>query len=601
MSNLEFENLDSVMHNKIIVVPDYQRDYSWGNTEVSTLMEDLSGLYERNAAGGQDASDTHFIGSIVLIPFDGAISSQNEKLGSNPKLSKFEIVNIIDGQQRVSTISLLLLAIRDYAKSRGFSIEESQNVNNLLDTGRKTSEGCGIPVFHFSQENTQECYDAMLFGDEHSFDRRKIGARRLSAAKEHFDSKLKEMFDADADADAAMHLNELVEQILYSLQIVEIDCGQDSDAFQIFESLNSTGVPLTPAEQVKNLVLMRSKSIDVTLSHWEKVVENVGEDDLVEFLAQYLFCLRGRRVSRKDIYREFKDLLKSSKVSESLDLMLGYAQIYNVLKNPAAGLLAAGALKDLEDLSQKQVYVPLMVAAKRFGINSKDFASIADALLVFIVRHQVCSQSSNKFDVVFSEVCEMVNNEANSAADIVSFFRQKQMDDTEFESMFKKLSFPYSGTAQKKARVYLKRLEEKSKGADSPLQLQSATLSVEHIIPKQPSIEQLQGWIGKAEADALRDKDPKLDDFSEQTIMSVGNLALLYVPENSAANNKSYREKLKRYQQPVCDKDGNERGIPAEVFALIKELVDEDKEEFTADSVETRAQKLADRAVSVWR
>lgn len=600
MSILEFEKLEDVMSGKIIVVPDYQRDYSWGNTEVATLMDDLANLYGRNTGPASSNQEKHFMGSIVLIPFDEVISKGGKELSSNPKLgTKYKIVNIIDGQQRFSTLSLLLISIRDYAEENGIELEEIQSVLNLLDTGKKTADGERIPVFHFSQENTQKCYDSLLYKDAREYDKRKAGARHLLSSKNYFDDRLKELFGSCQSTEEA--LNDFVEQVLYSLQLVEIDCGQDSDAFQIFESLNSTGVPLTPAEQVKNLVLMRSNKKDETLNLWEKIVENVGEDDFVEFLAQFLFCLRGHRVSRKDIYREFREWLNSSKVSDVLKQMLQYARAYNGLRNPPAGIPASGALKDLKDLSQKQVYVPLMVAANRFDIESKDFAVVSDAVLVFIVRHQVCSQSSNKLDAVFSKAIEVINNEANGPKEVVAFFRLEQMDDFTFKHMFENLSFPYSGAAQSKARVYLKRLEEKSKGADSPLQLQTVNLSVEHIIPKQPSIEQLEGWIGKEKADALRSTDPKLDDFSEQIIMSIGNLALLYVPENSAANNKSYREKIRRYQEPVRDKDGNDRGVPSQVFSLIGELVDENAKTFNAESVEKRAKKLADKAVGVWR
>ena len=594
MSVLEFESFDDVMHNKIVVVPDYQRDYSWSNAELRTLAEDIRGLYERNLTGGDHK---HFIGSIVLIPLDESISHTAKAIASNPKLNKYGKYNIIDGQQRISTISILFIAIRDYAASRGIELEE--DVKSMIDTGKKDDEGNGIPVLHFSQENTQKCFNAMVFGGDTKYDQRKVGARRLLTAKKHFDGELADLFDKDADA--AEHLNKYVYQVFYSLQLVEIDCSQDSDAFQIFESLNATGVPLTPAEQVKNLVLMRSGSKDVSLSSWEKVVESVGEDNLVEFLAQFMFCRENHRVSRKDIYREFKETLKTYKVSALLGDMSEFANIYRSLRNPTAGLASTSSLEDLGDLGQRQAYVPLLLAASRFGVNSKEFAKISDAVLVFIVRHQVCSQSTNKLDVVFSSACEVIKNEANGVDDIIAFFKEKQMEDEAFQLMFKDLSFPYTATAQRKARVYLKRIEEKAKGSNIPLQLQSSDLSVEHIIPKQPSIEQLEGWIGKENADELRSIDPKLDDFSEQTIMRIGNLALLYTPENSSANNKDYLAKRKCYSQAVVDKDGNNRGIPAEVFTLIRELLDEYVDEFTADSVVKRSEELASKAVQAWK
>lgn len=595
MSVLEFESLDDVMHNKIVVVPDYQRDYSWSSTEWATLAEDLENLYERSVS---DTTCKHFIGSIVLIPLDDAISHAARSIVSDPKLNKYSKYNIIDGQQRISTLSILFIAIRDYAEKHGIELDEGRSIENILDTGKRDADGNGIPVLHFSQDNTQRCFNSMLFGADLKFDQRRVGARRLLSAKRFFDERLVALFDG---GEVEEEINKYVYQVLYSLQMVEIDCNEDSDAFQIFESLNATGVPLTPAEQVKNLVLMHSGSKDVSLSYWEKIVESTGEDELVEFLAQFMFCRENHRVSRKDIYREFKDALRTSKVSEVLSEMSEYAEFYSQLRNPSAALPASGALKDLSDLGQRQAYVPLLLAAARLGVKSKEFAEVADAVLVFIVRHQVCSQSTNKLDVVFSSACEIIKNEAKTLEDIVAFFRREQMDDRLFEQMFKELSFPYTATAQRKARVYLKRIEEREKGSNNPLLLQAPGLSVEHIIPKQPSIGQLEGWIGEAAAEELRSSDPKLDDFSEQIIMSIGNLALLYAPENSSANNQDYSAKRECYTRSVVDKDGENRGIPCEVFSLIRDLLDDYQDEFTDRSVQERACKLARKATVAWR
>lgn len=83
--------------------------------------------------------------------------------------------------------------------------------------------------------------------------------------------------------------------------------------------------------------------------------------------------------------------------------------------------------------------------------------------------------------------------------------------------------------------------------------------------------------------------------------MRIGNLALLYTPENSSASNKDYLAKRKCYSQAVVDKDGNNRGIPAEVFTLIRELLEDYVDEFTDDSVSDRSKKLAAKAVQAWR
>ena len=115
MDPLHFQHLNNAMNNKIFIVPDYQRDYAWQKAEWTTLTEDIDVLYERDAFGNDES---HFIGSIVLIPLDADISRAAKEIEENSKLNKFDKFNIIDGQQRITTLSILLISIRDYAEKK---------------------------------------------------------------------------------------------------------------------------------------------------------------------------------------------------------------------------------------------------------------------------------------------------------------------------------------------------------------------------------------------------------------------------------------------------------------------------------------------------
>lgn len=596
MDPLHFQHLNNAMNNKIFIVPDYQRDYAWQKAEWTTLTEDIDVLYERDAFGNDES---HFIGSIVLIPLDADISRAAKEIEENSKLNKFDKFNIIDGQQRITTLSILLISIRDYAEKNKIELDEAQDIAASLNTGKRDRDKNEIPILHFSQLNTQNCYNAILYHEDISYDGRRTGARRIKGAKDFFGKKIESLFaDTENKQDA---LNKYVNQILYALTMVIIECAKSSDAFQIFESLNATGVPLTPADQVKNLILMKSNKVDETLKKWETIVEATNENDLVEFLAQYLFCKKNQRVPRKDIYREFREMLNQVETTSLLNELEQYASYFKSFKNPPATWKAARQLIDLNNLGQKQAYVPLMLAASRFEIDSNAFTAISDEVLIFIVRHQVCSQSSNKLDGIFAKACSFIKDESKSEKDIIAFFKNEQMPDNAFKEAFTSLSFSYSSSEQAKARVYLKRIEEKEHGSESPLELKTSELSIEHIIPKQPSIQDLQEWLGDEETDRLRKEDPNLERFSEDTIMNIGNLALLYMPENSSASNGNYESKVNRYQNPMKDKEGVNRGIPMEVFTLIKELIEEFPEKFDASSVEKRSRDLAKKAVDAWR
>lgn len=298
---------------------------------------------------------------------------------------------------------------------------------------------------------------------------------------------------------------------------------------------------------------------------------------------------------------EVKQQVKEDGPQTVMNDFLKYGEIYAELKRPSASNQSADILNDLDLLGQEQAFVPLLAAGARFGVRTSDFNTIADALLVFIVRHQVCGQSSNKLDKVFSNACEFIKDESKSAEEVSRFFKKNQQKNEDFESYFANLRFEHGCKDQRKARVYLKRIEQKEWGSDQPFSLEDSKLTIEHIMPKQPDRKELVGWIGESRADEIiQGGQAEIDKFTNDCVKSVGNLALLYAPENASAGNACYAEKLKVYGSPLIDGSGEERGVPKEVFKLIGELVLDYPESFDEGCVIKRAKTLAGKAVLAW-
>ncbi len=308
MNHIDFDSLDDVVHSTVFSIPDYQRDYSWGKGEVLTLLDDIHTLYDNN---GSDGTAEHFCGSIVTIAFDEEVSRNTRDVINSKRLKNFDKMNLIDGQQRLSTLSLLLIAIRDYAKENGVKLD---GLDELIDTGKKDSNGCQIPVMNFSDINTQECYRDLLYKDANKFDKRKLGAKHLLDTYQLYHDFVKGICD-NKSAGLEATLEAIVKQIAYHLTFVGICCNEDSDACQIFESFTAADLSLMPAEQVKSIILTKSQSRDQSLSQWESISSLVGEDSLVDFLSHYLFCKNCARVSRRDIRSSFKAMLKRKSVS----------------------------------------------------------------------------------------------------------------------------------------------------------------------------------------------------------------------------------------------------------------------------------------------
>lgn len=589
MNHIDFDNLNDITFSTLFAIPDYQRDYSWGTAEVETLLEDIRDLLYKN---GADGNHKHFCGSIVVIRFDPTVSKNTQGAFATKKLKNFSKVNVIDGQQRLSTLSLLMIAIKDKLKGTDFTVSKFED---MIDTGMKDANGDFVPVLNFADLNTQNCYKHLLYGKDVNYTANRSGAKNMTRAYEICRRFVAEICSNTNDVETT--LDRLIEQVRYHLTFVGIYCEEEADAYQIFESLNATGLSLTPAEQVKNLVLMRSKDNNAhTLSQWENIVSTVGEGKIVAFLSHYLFYKNSKRISKKDVYEGFKELFKSVSVSMVLNELDACAAIYGELRNPSATNPSSPMLLDMRDLGVEQAYVPLLAAGRRFGVQSQDFKLVADSILVYIVRHLVCSQSSNKLDTVFSSACKEIANQEKGVTDVVAFFKQERMEDSKFLEFFEALTFEYTAKPQRIARTLLRRVKEYAHGSNYPVTFNREELTAEHVIPKHPDKEDLRAWIG-SDVDA---SDFDVKRFTDQTIKSIGNLVLLFQPENTSAGNEDYVAKVKVYTSPMKDKAGNDRGIPRDNFELVKQLLIDNPNEFNAKSVSSRATALAKIAVEAW-
>lgn len=591
MNSIGFDQfIDAMVNSKLYVVPDYQRDYSWGNSEVQTLLDDIESLCERNAGG---TKYTHFCGALVFIDFDPEVSLNNRDLDNSARLSKVAKKNIIDGQQRITTLSLLILAIRDFAKKN--NIEPNYCPENKLILDRPDESG-QVPILNLSTVDSSNYYRHLLFCEDYKYNPQKASVKKIKSAYD-LCSEFIENYCMGKDAETAV--NAILDEVLYSLMFVPIECNNEYDAFQIFESLNATGLSLTPAEQVKNYLIMKSDSKDTILKLWDNLLSLVGEKKIVNFLSHYLFVYKHSRVPRKDVYTEIKkmhddDYLDTEKIMEKL---VESGEVYKNLRKPYASCPAKDILLDFKDLRQEQVYVPLLAAAEKFDINSKDFKEVADALLVYVVRHMVCGQSTNKFDTVFGKVCEILSRDGDKEQ-VIKYLKSKQQPDDIFKEFFENLTFEYTAKPQGIAKTYLRRIEEEGFGPKSNQILKRDNLTVEHIVPKQPEEKDLRAWLGD---ELFEDGTFNQQDFINQYIKSIGNLVLLFAPENSKANNKTYVDKREDVYLAEMNKGGQSRRSPYDEFNLVKDLVDNYQTVFDGDAIRKRARFLSEVAVKVWK
>ncbi|ORM68451.1 DUF262 domain-containing protein [Pantoea rwandensis] len=282
-------------------VPDYQRDYAWTISEVETLWLDIITSYKQ--------SSEYFMGTVVL------------KKDSNSS----DIFDIVDGQQRLATFSILFSviaslgeafpnspevfnkALRDKKNqalarkisgiSRARLREPSEPDNYFLRLNRKDDD-------LFQQIITDEEQENICFTENKQ--RIVKSDKRLIKTKKIFSKCILEEF---TDEDALQQLNDVLVHIVKKLKFITIEVETDYDAFLLFESLNSKGMDLSVSDLVKNKILMRAggdtKKSEKLLTNWDEMIGDVESSRLssVDFLRVYWEAIQGQNITKKELYK----------------------------------------------------------------------------------------------------------------------------------------------------------------------------------------------------------------------------------------------------------------------------------------------------------
>lgn len=577
-------------------VPDYQRDYEWTNIQNSTLIDDVMSLVKGEC-------DNHFIGAIVTIPYDKECGSIKSIDFEEYSIDEKSVKHVVDGQQRLTSCTVLIQAIID-SLNEETDIDSSYKENNMrmlqnIIAGSAFNDD-SLPAPHLILNgNTGRCYNKEIIGiRKDDFDKKYKGAKRLSAALKLYKSEIKlnktHLIEENLFRDNKAFYQALIKAIKDQIFFVEIACDESSDAFQVFDSLNGKGLDLTAADRIKNILLSWTPKNGMV--KWDALVQEIGESHLSSFFLSLFFYKHKKRVPQNklpDMFKsEYKNLAQNNYPAFWNELNHA-AKMYGFLRKCEhfnANIISR--LQDVHSLKQEQIYVLLFAAAMHYGeetINKQDFASFLDECISLIVRMHVSEKNMNKLDSIFSKWISAMCNDGAKLPDLTEKIHHEKItivpDDT-FESTFAQ----FTPTESKVEDFYLRHLEGylRKQSNDRDLQQQGA-YTVEHIIPQ--TLTELSDWYGDEQIE-----DDVISDFKSY-IENIGNKALLYQDDNSAASNTNYESKKDVYRN---GKKGQNNGTPEGTFKLIQELLKDYPDKFTHNEVKLRAQKLAAIAKKIW-
>lgn len=494
------------------VIPVYQRNYDWTIPQCKQLLDDIL------EAGSDKNISAHFIGSIVFIHDDVYSSSRIKEL------------TIIDGQQRITTLSLIYLTIYKLAKQIGKSSLEEEIYETFLINKYAPEER------KLKLRPTENNDDAIQFllrdHDEEEFE----GLSRVIDNYNYFKSRIvEENF-------------EVVLKGLSKLMFVEISLDRNKDNPQrIFESLNSTGLELTQADLIRNYILMGLKPVDqkkVYKDYW-KIIEKYAKDEssnksrVSDFIRDYLTVENNKIPNKSKVYMDFKDKYPTTTVADLENILTNIKTLgkhYNKLINPK-NETDSEIRKQLEYINRLEINVAYPFLLKVYDdydkgvIDKSTFVEILEFVQTYTWRRFIVGLPTNALNKIFMNLYDKVDPEEYllsiqksllQRSGVQRFPRNKEVIDS------LKVKDVYN--INSKNRTYLlERLENYNNR--EPVKIEgNSDITIEHIFPQNPEAK----W--KIEMSS--------DDYNEMKntyINTISNLTL--TGYNSKLSNKYFTEK----------------------------------------------------------
>ncbi|MGL2840684.1 GmrSD restriction endonuclease domain-containing protein [Helicobacter pylori] len=537
--------------NNQFVIPIYQRLYSWKKEQCEQLWDDIIKI------GGNDKMNGHFIGSILYV-LDG-------NTPSSPLL-------IIDGQQRLTTITLLCIALRNRSSDEvkileKFSCKEIENrylINSDKDGDKKfrliLSESDKDTLLSLIDKNKRKPSEPSVKIMENF----KLFEEWISRWISKNTGKLETIFKG-----------------LEKLMIVWIalDKGKD-DPQLIFESMNSKGIELTQTDLIRNYIVMETeveKQKDFYNQYWRAMEEDFKQNETLfnRFVRHYLTIKTGKIPNIKKVYEAFKDYQQKEGIEiEDLlkDLQKYCGYFCQIAFKKEADKDLNKTLSFLVDLEMDVVY-PLLLELysdyKDGVLSDQDFISIIALTESYICRRAVCGLDTRGLNKIFLSFTKKIDKKQylKSVEKHFGSLKGKQRfpNNDEFKDLFITIDFYHL----KKSKYFLERLENFD--TNEPVNTQEC--NIEHIMPQTLTPE----W--------QRDLGENFKAIHEKYLHTIGNLTL--TGYNAEYSNNSFREKRDM-----------EKGFKQSSLKLNQSL--KKLESFGEKEIEKRASDLADWALKIW-
>jgi Protein of unknown function DUF262/Protein of unknown function (DUF1524) len=539
----------------VFEIPGFQRPYAWTVEQSRDLLDDIW-----DAAKGTESSDDstpYFLGSIVLI---------------KPQISPPDC-QVVDGQQRLTTITLLLSAIR-----ANLSTEEGRDITQLIyekgsqilgtqDRFRLALRPRDLEFFQTYVQREGGFAKLLALGDQNSDSKQNLRRNAL-----YFDERLKELTPAERVT--------LAQFIVTRCFLVVVSTPDLDSAYRIFSILNSRGLPLAPGDILKAEVVgaIEDGQRDAYTKKWEDLEESLGRDQFSELLSLIRMIYRKAK-PKGTVLKEFREHVAQAYKPKKLidDVIVPIGEVF-------------AELTDAAYVSSERAEI---VNEHLKWLNRLEFNDWLPSALAFAVRHR---HQPKKMELFFRDLERLAYSmliRKSSINDRIEKFSRltkgiennENLDDTksalqlsqaEQAATYRVLSGPlYDSLAARARSAVLLRLDALMSGGGATYDYN--TVTVEHVLPQNPKAD--SKWV-----EWFPDAQKRLE-----VVHSLGNLALLTRKKNASASNWEFDRKKKAY----FAKDG------VSPFVLTTQVLEHN--DWTPSIVAARQKQLCDKLEAHWR
>ena len=552
--NKSFAELMS--NGKSYKVPAFQRDYTWEEAQLDELWQDICHI--------KKTENQHFMGYLVLQ------SADNKSF------------QIIDGQQRITTVTLIIVAtLARFSELIAQDVEAGDNEKRREEAHKRYLGVFDVVTLATTPKLTLNRNNKEHFSDIIDLPYGVPRARGIIATNRKL-NKAFEFFYSRLSSCAGKELAEFIEALGDGLLFTTITVSDDLDAFLVFETLNARGIHLSAPDLLKNYLLStlkpakRSNVVEEFEGMWSRTLEQLGETNFTAFLRSYAGMFSKLR-HKKELYRYLKEKIKSpEQVMPYIKALKENSSVYAALQNPDDSFWKqygdgryVECIEDLRVLRLFNIKTPLsllMAAYQKY--NARDFNKVVKWLAVISVRYNViCQKSPNEQERKYNLIANSVMQEDGLLfADL-----KKQLTnavyppDKEFVSAFSFKTLP--GRQSSKKIVYLLTAIARH-GDEGNLPLDN--LTVEHVLPYNPT-DEWQQYFGR-------------DTYHEATDR-LANFALLPAKKNRDVDRASFNEKRQVLENSVLE-------INSQIAT---------HEKWDMDAINKHQKWLANQAKTVWK